>query len=95
VLLLSETKLGNATAQSNYTANGTITIYVPKSAVGNPQSGDLLGAIGRKTISGDTPATNTLERSTTFVDHTFIKRNSDNSYPAAIYTVVGNVSCGQ
>ena len=94
VLLLSETKLGNAAVQSNYNADGTITMYVPKSAVGGPQVGDLFGAIGGKTITGDTPTTNTLERSTTFVDHTFIKGNSDNSYPAATYTVVGNVACG-
>jgi hypothetical protein len=94
ILLLSETKIGDADAASSYNANGTITIYVPKSMVGNPQPGDLLGAIGGKTITGDTPATNTLERSTTFVDHTFVKGNSDNSYPAATYAVAGNVACG-
>ena len=94
MLLLSETPI-NATAQGTYSANGTITIYVPKSDVGNPQVGDLLGAIGGKTITGDTPATNTLERSTTFVDHTFVKGNSDNSYPAATYTVAGNNICGK
>jgi hypothetical protein len=94
ILLLSETKLADADPASNYQTDGTITIYVPKTAVGNPQPGDLLGAIGGKTITGDTPATNTLERSTTFVDHTFVKGNSDNSYPAATYTVVGGVACG-
>jgi hypothetical protein len=92
VLLLSETPI-STTAQGTYLPNGTITIYVPKSAVGNPRVGDLLGAIGGKTITGDTPATNTLERSTTFVDHTFIKGNSDNSYPAATYMVMGNNVC--
>jgi len=56
---------------------------------------DLLGAIGGKTITGDTPAANTLERSTTFVDHTFVKGNSDNSYPAATYMVAGNNACTQ
>ncbi len=55
--------------------------------------GDLMGAIGGKTITGDTPATNTFERSTAFVDHTFIKGQADNSYPPATYTVVGNVAC--
>ena len=69
VLLLSETPI-SPPAQGTYLPDGTITIYVPKSDVGNPQVGDLLGAIGGKTITGDTPATNTLERSTTFVDHT-------------------------
>jgi hypothetical protein len=92
VLLLSETPI-SPTAQGTYLPNGTITIYVPKSAVGNPKVGDLLGAIGGKTITGDTPATSTLERSTTFVDHTFIKGNSDNSYPAATYMVMGNDVC--
>ncbi|MFL6599453.1 MAG: hypothetical protein ACJ8KF_16040 [Chthoniobacterales bacterium] len=106
ILLLSETRLGDLTNDgvSHYDSDGTITMYVPKAAVtnhpelgpgvGNPRVGDLLGAIGGKTISGDTPQTNTLERSTTFVDHTFVKGNSDNSYPAATYAVVGNVSCG-
>jgi len=93
VLLLGETTI-NAAAQGAYLPNGTITIYVPKPDVGNPKVGDLLGAIGGKTITGDTPATNTLERSTTFVDHTFVKGNSDNSYPAATYTVAGNNVCG-
>ncbi|PYL24811.1 MAG: hypothetical protein DMF44_04010 [Verrucomicrobia bacterium] len=106
ILLLSETRLGDLTNDgvSHYDNDGTITVYVPKAAVtnhpelgpgvGNPRVGDLLGAIGGKTITGDTPQTNTLERSTTFVDHTFVKGNSDNSYPAATYAVVGNVSCG-
>ena len=105
ILLLSETRLGDLTNDgvSHYDNDGTITVYVPKAAVtnhpelgpgvGNPRVGDLLGAIGGKTITGDTPQTNTLERSTTFVDHTFVKGNSDNSYPAATYAVVGNVSC--
>src|SRR5438874_7369411 len=94
VLLLSETPI-NPAAQGSYSPDGAITINVPKADVGNPQVGDLLGAIGGKTITGDTPATNTLERSTTFVDHTFIKGNSDNSYPAATYTVAGNPGCAQ
>jgi hypothetical protein len=102
VLLLSETRID--AAQGSYTPDGTITMFVPKyvpatsttpeKGVGNPQPGDLLGAIGGKTITGDTAKTNKLERSTTFVDHTFIKGNSDNSYPAATYTVVGSVACG-
>ena len=94
MLLLSETQI-NPAAQGTYSPDGTITVYVPKNDVGNPQPGDLLGAIGGKTITGDTSQTNKLERSTTFVDHTFVKGNSDNSYPAATYTVSGNVVCGQ
>jgi hypothetical protein len=92
---LAKRQLGPGDPASDYQTDGTITIYVPKAGVGNPQVGDLLGAIGGKTITGDTPERNTLERLTTFVDHTFIKGNSDNSYPAATYTVAGNVVCAQ
>ena len=66
VLVLSETKVG--VPDANFNTDGTITMFVPKSAVGNPQPGDLLGAIGGKTIIGDTPSTNTFERSTTFTE---------------------------
>jgi dockerin type I repeat protein len=83
----------SAGAASQYNADGTITIIVPKAAVGNPPVGDLLGAIGGRTLTGDTPTTNTLERSNAFVDHTFVKAQTDNSYPAATYTVVGNGAC--
>jgi hypothetical protein len=84
-------------------ATGTITIIAPKSAFGNPQPGDLLGAVGGRTLTGDNsncatdlpPCTpnNKLERSNSFVDHTFVKAQSDNSYPAATYTVAGNGFC--
>jgi hypothetical protein len=95
ILVVSETRVGNALPESNYQPDGTITIYLPKSAVGNPQPGDLLGAVNGRTITADTPATNTLERSTVFVDHTFVKGQADNSYPVATYTVVGNTACSQ
>jgi hypothetical protein len=91
LLVLGETKTGVPTA--SFSTNGTITMSVAKSAVGSPQTGDLLGAIGGKTITGDTPATVTFERSTAFVDHTFIKGQADNAYPAATYTLVGNTTC--
>jgi hypothetical protein len=91
VLVLGETKLGVPTASFN--TDGTITMTVPRSAVGNPQTGDILAAIGGKTITGDTPATVTFERSTAFVDHTFIKGQADNAYPAATYTITGGVTC--
>jgi len=78
---------------SNFNADGTITIYVPKSAVGNPQAGDLLGAVNGRTFTGDTPETMNLERSTALIDHTFVKAQTDNSYPAATYTVTGNTTC--
>jgi hypothetical protein len=93
ILVISETKVGTPDPASNFQSDGTITIFVPKSAVGNPQPGDLLGAVNGRTITADTPETNTLERSTLFVDHTFCKGQADNSYPASTYTIAGNVQC--
>jgi hypothetical protein len=95
VFVIGETKTGTALQSSTFTPDGTITIYVPKSGVGNPQPGDLLGAIGGRTFTGDAPGSpeSKLERSNTFIDHTFIKAQTDNSYPAATYTVLGNGSC--
>ena len=92
-------------ANSSYNADGTITLRVPKSAFGNPQPGALLGSVNGRTITGDTgdcapdlpPCTpnNQLERSNTFIDHTFIKGQTDQSFPASTYTVSGNsASCG-
>jgi Fibronectin type III domain len=91
--LPTETMVGTPDPASNFQTDGTITIYVPKSAVGNPQPGDLLGAVNGRTLTGDTPETVTLERSTQLVDHTFCKSQADNTYPAATYTVAGNASC--
>jgi hypothetical protein len=86
----TETFVGAALPASNFNGAGTITIFVPKSAVGNPQPGDLLGAVNGRTFTGDTPETMTLERSTAMIDHTFVKGQSDNAFPAATYTVAGN-----
>ncbi len=89
----TENPIGTPEAGSNYNPDGTITIYVDKSKVGSPQPGDLLGAVNGRTFNtGDTQG-ETLERSTLIVDHTFIKGNTDNSYPPATYTVVGNSVC--
>jgi hypothetical protein len=93
ILVIQETKAGTPDPASNFQPDGTITIFVPKSAVGNPQPGDLLGAVNGRTLAGDTPATNTLERSTALMDHTFVKGQADNTYPAATYTVAGNTAC--
>ncbi len=104
IFVIEETTVGTADPASNEQTDGTISIYVPKSAFGNPQPGDLLGAVGGRTITGDnsncatdiTPVctpNNKLERSNSFVDHTFVKAQSDNSFPAATYTVVGNNAC--
>jgi hypothetical protein len=103
IFVIQETTTGTADPASNFQPDGTITIIVPKSAFGNPQPGDLLGAVGGRTITGDTsncatdlpPCTpeSKLERSNEFVDHTFVKAQSDNSFPAATYTVAGNGFC--
>src|SRR6266487_3467311 len=89
----TETSIG-ALPGSSFNADGTITLIIPKSAVGGPAPGDLLGAVNGRTFTGDTPETQNLERSTLLVDHTFVKGQRDNGHPAATYTVVGNVSCG-
>jgi uncharacterized membrane protein YgcG len=91
--LPTETKQGAALPGSNYQPDGTITIYVPKSAVGNPQPGDLLGAVNGRTFTGDTAETGNLQRSTLLIDHTLVKAQRDNGAPAATYMVMGNLDC--
>jgi hypothetical protein len=91
--LPTENPVGTPDAASNSNADGTISIYIDKSLVGNPQPGDILGAVcGRTFNTGDTPP-ETFQRSTALIDHTFIKGNTDTSFPPATYTVVGNTSC--
>ncbi len=88
-----ENPLGTPDGASNFNADGTISFYIDKSLVGNPQPGDILAAVNGRTFNtGDTPP-ETAERSTLMVDHTFIKGNTDTSFPAATYTVVGNSTC--
>src|SRR5262249_21376863 len=87
VLVVPERKAGPPDPAINYTENGTPTFYVPKPLAANPQRGDLLGAVTGRTTTADPPATNTLERSTLFVDHTFVKGQADNSYPPSTYTI--------
>jgi hypothetical protein len=89
----SNVPLAGAAGPSTFAADGTITIRVPKSAVGNPQPGDLLGAVNGRTFTGDTDQTKDLERSTLLIDHTFVKAQRDNGHPAATYTIVGNTAC--
>jgi len=89
----TETSIG-ALPGSNFNTDGTITLIIPKSAVGSPAPGDLLGAINGRTFTADTPETQNLERSTLLVDHTFVKGQRDNGHPSATYAIVGNVSCG-
>ncbi len=88
-----ENQIDAADSGSNYNPDGTITVYVPKSGVGSPQVGDLLGAVNGRTFTGDTPQSNTLERSTALIDHTFVKGSTDASYPAATYALSGNNIC--
>ena len=88
----TETKIGDLPG-SNFNADGTITLIIPKSAIGNPQPGDLLGAVNGRTFTGDTSETQSLERSTLLVDHTFVKAQRDNGHPAATYMLAGNVAC--
>jgi hypothetical protein len=88
----SENPVG-APDSANYNADGTITIFIDKAKVGSPHPGDLLGAVNGRTFdTGDTPP-ETQERSSLLVDHTFVKGNTDNSYPTATYTVSGNTVC--
>jgi hypothetical protein len=87
----TETKEGNAVGTA--TSDGLITITMPKSAIGNPQPGDLLGAVNGRTFTGDTLQTQNLERSNLLMDHTFVKAQRDNGRPAATYLVTGNTVC--
>jgi len=89
----TENPIGPTGVGSNYNPDGTITIFIDKSKVGSPKPGDLLGAVNGRTFdTGDSPP-QTLERSNLLIDHTFVKGNTDNSYPSATYTVVGNTIC--
>jgi hypothetical protein len=79
---------------SSFNPDGTITLFVPKAKFGNPQPGDLLGAVNGRTFTGDNAQTQNLQRSTLLVDHTFVKAQRDNGHPAATYTVIGNANAG-
>jgi hypothetical protein len=80
------TTLGSADPTSNFAADGTITIIVPKSGVGNPSAGDLMGGILARTYAD---STNNL-RSTTTIDSNSNGTNNDGDANVAMYTVVGN-----
>ncbi len=89
VFVISEQQQFPADPTSNYQPDGTITIFVPKSGVGNPQPGALLGGVNGRTFADNSAA----QRSNTFIDHTFVKAQTDNSYPASTYLVSGNSFC--
>ena len=80
------TMIGYADPSSNYTADGTITIVVPKTQVGNPSAADLMGGILARTYAD---STNNL-RSTTTIDSNSNGTNSDLEANVAMYTLVGN-----
>jgi hypothetical protein len=78
--------VGYADPTSNFTADGTITILVPKAQVGNAAAGDIMGSVLAKSYADPT---NNL-RSTLVVDSTANAANSDPEANAAMYTFVGN-----
>jgi hypothetical protein len=80
------TTLGTADPTSNFAPDGTITIVVPKSGVGNPSAGDLMGGILARSYAD---STNNL-RSTTTVDSNSNGINNDADANVAMYTLVGN-----
>jgi hypothetical protein len=88
-----ETIKGTLPSNPQPNPDGTIMITVTKASVGNPPPGYLLGGVNGRTFTGDTPETVNLERSTLLIDHTFVKAQRDNGFPAATYTVVGNTGC--
>src|SRR6266404_3184089 len=89
VFVISEQQQLTPNPASNYQPDGTITVYVPKSAVGNPQPGRLLGGVNARTFADNS----VQHRSTTFIEHTFVKAQTDNSFPASTYLVSGNNFC--
>jgi len=89
VFVISEQQQFIPDPASNYQPDGTITVIVPKSAVGNPQPGTLLGGVNARTFADNS----VQHRSTTFIDHTFVKAQTDNSFPASTYLVSGNNFC--
>jgi hypothetical protein len=116
VFVISETTRGSCTATSNsctiagaggssqYSADGTIILRVPRTAFGNqvptptaPPIGSLFGGVNGRTLTGDVPGSpeSQLERSNAFIDHTFVKAQTDQSFPASTYMVLGNsATCG-
>ncbi|MEY2485882.1 MAG: hypothetical protein QOH39_1530 [Verrucomicrobiota bacterium] len=94
VFVIAETKKGTLDPASNFQSDGTITLILPKSAVGSPTTGTLLGGVNGRTITGDDPNNpERVERSNAFADHTFVKAQTDNSYPASTYLVGNNGPC--
>lgn len=80
----STTKVGNADAGS-FTPDGVITIAVSRNKVGNPQAGDVLGALTARTF----PAVSDTIRSTAASDSTAGSTGNDNNSNSITYAVVG------
>ena len=77
-------KLGDADSGS-FTPAGLITIGIEKNKVGNPQTGDLLGAFSTRTY----PAVTDQIRSTNAADSTTNASANDATANAATYALVG------
>jgi hypothetical protein len=80
------TKVGDADLTSHFSPDGTITIIVPKTGVGNPSPGDVLGSILARTYAD---STNNL-RSTTTIDSNANGQNNDDAANVSMYTIAGN-----
>ncbi len=89
----SETRVGALDAGSNFTTDGTITLIISKSNVGNPTPGDVLGGISARNFSDST----NNDRTTAAVDSTTGSTPAsgnaaanDDTTNAAAYSVAGN-----
>jgi hypothetical protein len=93
----TETRVGAADAESNFTTDGTITLVISKSKVGSPTVGDVLGGISARNFSDST----NNDRTTAAVDSTTGSTPAtgnavanDDTTNAAAYSVAGNnLSC--
>jgi hypothetical protein len=81
------TKVGTPD-DGSFTTDGVITIVVSRDKVGNPQTGDLLGAFSTRTYATVTDQI----RSTNAIDLTTNANANDNTANAATYLIV-NPSC--
>jgi hypothetical protein len=78
------TKVGEPDSAS-FTPDGLITIAISRNKVGNPQTGDLLGALSVRTFSDTTNKV----RSTLAVDTTTNATANDETANAATYEILG------
>jgi hypothetical protein len=84
--LAQSNTVGAADPSSNFKADGTITIVVPKAVVGNPNAGDLMGAIQARTFADPS----NLLRSNQVIDSNANGQNNDDAANVSMYTLAGN-----